>query len=224
MAQSDGKSNSVEARPERLSALSHRSPLSGDDGLIMQEAAHLGKLILRVDSAVAETVNLDGLKGATLPTLPCTSDISGTGAVSVLWLGPDEWMIVCEAGAEQKLQRELDAQLSGQHSQLSNVTDYYACIDITGHQTREILMNLTTLDMHKRSFSAGYVKGSIFGHANAFVWQLHTDTGAAETFRLIVRSSMADYLWCLISRSARLFGVAEEIPISGERLVIQPSG
>lgn len=220
MAQYESKSSPIDGQPQRLSALAHRVPLSGDGGLMMQEAAHLGKLILRLDENGADARVLEALDGVHLPTRPCHSETSETGAISVLWIGPDEWMIVSEAGTEQAVKGELELQLNGQHFQLSNVTDYYVCIDITGHQTREILMNLTTLDMHKRAFQAGQVKGSILGHANAFIWQLHTDTGATETFRLIVRSSMADYLWCLVSRSARLFGMAEEMPLSGERLVI----
>lgn len=220
MAPSDQKSETLADRPDRQSALSHRSPLNGDDGLIMREASHLGKLVLRLAGTEAETLEVDALEGADLPTRPCHSSVSGTGTVSVLWLGPDEWMIVSQAGTEQALQTRLHSELSGRHIQLSNVTDYYTCIDIAGYQNREILMNLSTLDMHKRTFSAGQIKGSIFGHANAYVWQLHTDPGASEIFRLIVRSSMADYLWCLISRSARLFGMPEDTPISGEKLVI----
>lgn len=216
MATSEARRNHL----ERLSALSHRSPVFGDDGLSMQEAAHLGKLILRVDAASGEETLARIMTDASLPTQPCASAFSEKSAVSFLWLGPDEWMLVTEKDAESKLKAQLDAALTGQHFQLSNVTDYYSCIDISGHRSREILMNLTTLDMHARGFSAGQVKGSIFGHANAHVWQLHTDTGAPETFRLIVRASMADYLWCLMTRSARLHGIAEELPISGEKLVV----
>lgn len=220
MAPSDPKLEPLVDRPDRQSALSHRSPLTGDDGLIMREAIHLGKLVLRLAGTEAEVLEFDSLQGAALPMQPCSSSVSDTGAVSVLWLGPDEWMIISQAGTEQALQVSMESDLGGRHFQLSNVTDYYTSIDIAGHQNREILMNLSTLDMHERSFSAGQIKGSIFGHANAYVWQLHTDPGASETFRLIVRSSMADYLWCLISRSARLFGMREDTPISGEKLVI----
>lgn len=222
MAQSDGQSMpEVDAdRPERASALAHREALSGDDGLVMQEAAHLGKLILRLDDHTAGNTVVEGMKEIALPTVPCASATSPTGSLSALWLGPDEWMLVCDMGAEVSLENKLKVGLNGQHFQICNVTDYYVCIDITGHQTREILMNMTTLDMHKRSFVPGQVKGTILGHANAFIWQLHTDTGAAETFRLIVRSSMADYVWCLVTRSGRLFGLAEELPIAGEQLVI----
>nr|WP_306266820.1 sarcosine oxidase subunit gamma family protein [Pararhizobium sp. IMCC3301] len=205
---------------ERISVLSHRLPVFGDDGLSMQEAAHLGKLILRVDATIGKELFTQLSKGARLPTEPCSTAFYGNGAISILWLGPDEWMLVTEKDAESRVKAQLSKALTGQHFQLSNVTDYYSCIDISGCQTREILMNLTTLDMHARGFAAGQVKGSNFGHANAHVWQLHTDTGAPETFRLIIRASMADYLWCLITRSARLFGMREEKPAGGERLVV----
>jgi sarcosine oxidase subunit gamma len=222
MAKSDRRSTPEVsgARPERVSALAHRAAVSGADGLVMQEAEHLGKLVLRLDAETAGGTVVEGRLKISLPAVPCTSSTLPSGSLSALWLGPDEWMLVCDTGAETRLEQELEKALDGQHSQICNVTDYYVCIDITGHQTREILMNLTTLDMDKRSFMPGQVKGTILGHANAFVWQLHTDTGAAETFRLVVRSSMADYLWCLVTRSGRLFGLAEELPVAGERLVI----
>lgn len=220
MASSDPKLNSQRELPERLTALSHRAPLFGDDGLSMQEAPHLGKLILRIDPTLLGAKAQKVLQGADLPIEACTSSLSDTGSLSILWLGPDEWMIVSEANAQVALQSRMETALKAQHFQLSNVTDYYCCIEISGHQTREILMNLTTLDMDARTFSVGDVKGTLFGHANAFVWQVQDETGAAEKFRLIVRSSMADYLWCLISRSARLFGLPEDSPLSGERLVI----
>ncbi len=222
MAQSDRQlmPEGVADRPERASALAHRAALSGDDGLVMHEAAHLGKLILRLDDQKAGNTGVEELHEIALPTVACASSASSTGSLSALWLGPDEWMLICDMGAEVPLENKLLAGLAGHHFQLCNVTDYYVCIDITGHQTREILMNLTTLDMHNRSFVPGQVKGTLLGHANVFIWQLHTDTGAAETFRLIVRSSMADYVWCLVTRSGRLFGLAEALPLAGEQLVI----
>lgn len=205
---------------ERLSPLSHRRMTSGPDGLTLQEAPHLGKLILRMDQKIGNKPVTATTKGASLPTKPCTAVTSKNGHISTLWLGPEEWMLLTEKDGDRELKIGLDMGLTGLVHQLVNVTDYYTCIDISGQQARETLMNLTTLDLHARSFSVGQVKGSLFGHANAYLWQLNTGTGQPEAFRLIVRASMADYLWCLITRSARLFGVPEEMPISGEKLVI----
>lgn len=216
MAQSKLTSNQV----QRLSPLSHRTAKSGPDGLTLQEAPHLGKLILRMDQKIGNKPVTATTKGASLPTSPCTAVTSKNGHISTLWMGPDEWMFITEKDGERELKIGLDMGLTGLVHQLVNVTDYYTCIDISGHQARETLMNLTTLDMHERAFSVGDVKGSLFGHANAHLWQLNTGTGQPEAFRLIVRASMADYLWCLITRSARLFGIPEEMPISGEKLVI----
>ncbi|MEP0520639.1 MAG: sarcosine oxidase subunit gamma family protein [Hyphomicrobiales bacterium] len=205
---------------ERLSPLSHRTAKSGPDGLTLQESPHLGKLILRMDQKVGNKPVTATTKGASLPSNPCTAVTSKNGHISTLWLGPDEWMFITEKDGERELKIGLDMGLTGLVHQLVNVTDYYTSIDISGHQARETLMNLTTLDMHARAFKVGDVKGSLFGHANAYLWQLNTGTGQPEAFRLIVRASMADYLWCLITRSARLFGIPEEMPISGEKLVI----
>lgn len=205
---------------DRLSPLSHRTATSGNNGLTLREAPHLGKLILRMAQKIGNKPVTATTKGASLPTEPCTAITSKNGSISTLWLGPDEWMLVTVKDGERELKIGLDMGLTGLVHQLVNVTDYYTCIDISGQQARDVLMNLTTLDLHPRAYSVGQVKGAIFGHANAYLWQLNTGTGQPEAFRLIVRASMADYLWCLITRSARLFGIPEEMPINGEKLVI----
>lgn len=213
-------SRTAQKNVERLSPLSHRTATAGHNGLTLREAPHLGKLILRMDQQIGNKPVTATTKGASLPTEPCTAITSKSGHISTLWLGPSEWMFVTEKDGDRELKIGLNMGLTGLVYQLVNVTDYYTCIDISGEQARETLMNLTTLDVHPRAFSIGQVKGSVFGHANAHLWQLNTGTGQPEAFRLIVRASMADYLWCLITRSARLFGIPEEMPINGEKLVI----
>ena len=88
-------------------------------------------------------------------------------------------------------------------------------------------MKLTTLDLHPRAFKAGMVAGSMFGRTQATLWQV-TDDGrvgrGGPLFRLIVRWSMADYLWCLIADAAREWGVPEEQPVEGETLTVEMKG
>lgn len=206
--------------PERLSPLTHRSAVTGDGDLVMKEAPLLGKLILRIDAEAGSKAVDAATKGAALPTTPCSVSHSDDGAIAILWLGPDEWMLMTARDSEKDLTYGLSMGLSGTHHQLSDVTDYYTAIDISGATARELLMNLTTLDLHPRGFSQGQVKGSMFGHAQAYLWQLSTEPGQAESFRLIVRASMADYLWCLLTRSGRTLGLREELPIEGEQLTL----
>ncbi len=109
--------------------------------------------------------------------------------------------------------------LAGMHHQLVDVSDYYTTIEVAGPKARELLMKLTTLDMHPGAFRPGMVAGSVFAHANALLW---LPLGAAddEAFRLFVRWSMADYLWCVIAEAGREWGVPEEVPVKGEKLTI----
>ncbi len=80
-------------------------------------------------------------------------------------------------------------------------------------------MKLTTLDVHPRAFAEGEVTGTNFGHATAIIW-LVTDEKNGPVFRLVVRWSFADYLWCLLAEAGREWGMPEQVPVSGERMVI----
>ena len=81
-------------------------------------------------------------------------------------------------------------------------------------------MKLTSLDLHPRSFSAGMVTSSVFGRVNAMIWQMAEEGEGGPDFRLFIRWSMADYLWCLIANAGREWGVPEQVPVKGERLTI----
>ncbi len=80
-------------------------------------------------------------------------------------------------------------------------------------------MKLTTLDIHRREFQVGQVAGSMFGHASAWLWLTGESDDDGPSFRLIVRWSMADYLWCLLAECGREWGMPEEQPVAGEALL-----
>jgi sarcosine oxidase subunit gamma len=64
------------------------------------------------------------------------------------------------------------------------------------------------------------VTGSVFGRVNAMIWQMADEGESGPVFRLFIRWSMADYLWCLIANAGREWGVPEQVPVKGERLTI----
>ncbi len=207
------------ARPGRRSPLYHRARIEGEGGAIrIGERPFLGKAILRADRDQA-VGPLSEAFGLGLPFDPMTSS---TGeAVSFLWLGPDEWMIVTEPEEADACFGRAERALAGLHHQLVAVGDYYTLIEVSGPSARETLMKLTTLDLHPRAFKPGMVAGSMFGRTQATLWQVADDAEeGGPLFRLIVRWSMADYLWCLIANAAREFGLPEQAPVGGETLTI----
>jgi sarcosine oxidase subunit gamma len=184
----------------------------------MAERPFLGKFILRADPALV----LDLVHGAIGLKLPLAALSSATaGDTSVLWLGPDEWMVLTAPDEADRRLAAARAALAQVHHQLVDVSDYYTIIEAAGPKAREALAKLTTLDLHPRAFKAGMVAGSMFAHANALLWQTTDDAaGAGPAFRLIIRWSMADYLWCQLAEAGREWGMPREAPVKGERLTI----
>ncbi len=195
------------SKPERRSPLAHRSPIAAERNAVrLVEIPFLTKHILRVDprtgaAAVKLAFELE------LPQEPLTSSRSGDAAC--LWLGPDEWMVVGKDNVAVQT-------LAETHYQFADVSDQYTVIEISGPRARDALMKLTTLDIHPRAFQVGQVAGSLFGHANAWLWLTGESDDDGPTFQLFIRWSMADYLWCLLAECGREWGMPEETPLAGE--------
>lgn len=203
--------------PVRRSPLIDRGEIEARRGAArLAEKPFLAKYILRADADAVSTAVKKASKLA-LPTEPLTSSTSGERAW--LWMGPDEWMLVLPPDEQETLPSKVEEALSGKHHQLVNVSDYYTVIELSGLRARELLMKLTTLDLHHRAFREGQVTGTNFGHAAANLW-LVGDGETGAIFRLFVRWSLADYLWCLLADAGREWGMPEQAPISGERMVI----
>jgi sarcosine oxidase subunit gamma len=205
------------ALPVRRSPLAHRAPIEGE-GVRIAERAFVGKFTLRADPHEA----VERLRVALGIGLPFDASTSSTnGETSFLWMGPDEWMLVTAPGEAEARSREALDVLAGTHHQLVEVSDYYTIVEVAGGRARELLMKLTTLDLHPRAFRVGMVTGSVFGRANATIWQVADDGGdGGPVFRLFIRWSMADYLWCLIADAGRQWGMPEQVPVKGETLTI----
>ncbi len=187
----------------RRSALAHRTPLSGD-GAAIAEKPFEGKLILRGDiariGAGAETMLGAGLPGKVYGT---STGPHGTAQ----WLGPDEWLLVTAPGAEAALANDLGAALAGVHHQIADVTDYYTTIELAGAHAREMLMKIATVDFHSRAFKPGMGITCNLGRATLFLRQTRDDA-----FDIVIRISMADYLWCLLAEAGREWGLPAQSP------------
>ncbi|MEM8744511.1 MAG: sarcosine oxidase subunit gamma family protein [Pseudomonadota bacterium] len=198
-----------------VSPLAHRSPLQGTGNAIsLAERPGVNMLNLRADAKAANRA-LKKASGLALPEKPNTS--SHAKQTRILWLGPDEWLLLSDPGSKEMLQDQIEKAFARTHHQLLDVSDQNAVIELSGDKARELLMKLTTLDLHPTVFQPGDVAGSHFGRTTATL-QLQ-DTGSAkddDAFVLIVRRSYADYLWCLLAKAGREFGLPDQKPQAGE--------
>ena len=199
--------------PDRRSPLHHRTEISAEEAAHLRELPFQGKIVLRGDAGSIGEAAADVL-GAQLPVEPCGSALGAN--LAILWIGPDEWWIITEAGVERDTQARLSVALQGRHHQTVDVTDYYTTIEVAGLRVIEMLSKLTTLDLHRRAFPLGRVAGSMFAQTQATLWHAGSDEYDSPSFRLFVRWTTADYLWCLLAEAGREFGLPVQEPLAGE--------
>ncbi|SEQ44354.1 sarcosine oxidase subunit gamma family protein [Arthrobacter sp. OV608] len=161
----------------------------------LREVSFLTMVGLRVDRNSDAGQRIAAVTGG----LPAASGgVSGTGDTSVLWLGPEEFLVVAPTEAHESLGgdliqalREALADGAGQVVDLSaNRTTF----ELTGPRARAVLEKGCSLDLHPRVLSAGTALSTEIGNIPVVLWK----TGE-ESFRIFPRASFADFLgrWLL---------------------------
>jgi len=135
-----------------------------------------------------------GVRGALGIEPPLAANTFTRGAaLRCLWLGPDEWLVVCEAVGPEDVAARLRGPFAGQHASVIEVSAAYAALELAGTKACEVLAKACSLDFHPRAFRSGQCAQSNFARTQAVVML------EDEVFRLFVRRSFAGYLaeWLL---------------------------
>jgi len=144
----------------------------------------------------ALTAAVASVLGLALPLQANTANL-GAGR-TMLWLGPNEWMLQCEAGQAAALEKGLRQALAGQHFSVVEVGHGFTTLSVQGPGAGALLSRGCPLDFHPRAFQAGQMAQTHIARANAIVLchQAGTD------YALTVRRSFADYLFRWLSAAA----------------------
>ncbi|HJS26014.1 MAG TPA: sarcosine oxidase subunit gamma family protein [Actinomycetota bacterium] len=106
----------------------------------------------------------------------------------VLWLGPDEWLVVADAGREAELLRALEAALGSNHHSILDVSAKRAVFELRGPDRRVRLATGCPLDLHPRSWGSGDCAQTVFGAAQVLLHE------RSDVTRVFVRPSFAGYV------------------------------
>lgn len=175
-------------QPTTYSPLSGLPPPAGGIDLVARD--WVGKLDLRGDPRdPAFTASVKASLGIDLPLEPNTTCVDD--GYTTFWLGPDEWLIHTAADQQGAAADALQTALAGQHFALTDVSDYYLVLRMSGARAREVLSKGTPFDVHPNVFAVGACAQTCFGHA-AILLHCVDDT---PTFDIQVRWSFAEYLW-----------------------------
>ena len=181
------------------------SPLEGRPGtgaktVVMAEHPHMGKLDLRGDAG--DQAFLDAINEATGLALPVEANtVAAGGHKAILWLGPDEWLIVTPEGKQETMESALNKALDGQHVSVVDFSDARTTIRIHGDHAREVLMKGCPLDLHPRIFGPGQCAQTLIAKADVLIHQLDD----VPTYDIYVLCSFARYLWDWLVDAAKEF-------------------
>lgn len=201
----------------RQSALHHRQPIATPDkSARLKELKFNTKIVLRATAEIAER-----LLAAIDLKRPDTCRFRSGDSGSVWWLSPDEFLILAAPDQAPDLMEKMTAAAGDAHHQVTDVSEYYTQISLEGTAARDVLARLTMIDLHPNTFSKGMAVGTNLALAQSYLALVddEDDSDGAE-FIMMVRWSMADYLWCTLAEAARSFGMPEQHPVDGERMVI----
>ena len=134
--------------------------------------------------------------GVDLPKAPRTSN--SFGDVKVLWLSPDQWLILCARDKAPALTSELQTTLVGIHSLAIDVSDMRTIIRLEGEGCREVMMKSTSLDFTDEDFTPGYVRRVRFAEIAALFNIVEANVIDVYVFR-----SYANYAWDFLLKAAR---------------------
>lgn len=169
-------------------------PLSGRHGgsaaVRLTPAAPASRISLRAPAESLST--LSSALGLTLPTMPKTS--ARSSGRSALWLGPDEWLVIDEAGAD------LMAVLAGcgaLHS-ATDVSHRNTAVIVSGPGAEATLSAGCPQDLSLEVFPVGACSRTIFGKVEIVL--LRTDD---DTFRVECWRSFSDYAFSLLAEAAQ---------------------
>ncbi|MEV7072300.1 sarcosine oxidase subunit gamma [Streptomyces sp. NPDC091972] len=177
----------------RTSPLSHLEELmraaavTGARGVTLAELPFLTMVNVRVDPASAAAGRIGTALGAPLPR-HC-GDTASRGDRTAVWLGPDEWLVLSRTDAGT-VTAELREALGGEPGSVVDVSANRTTLELSGPCAREVLEKGCPLDLHPRAFGPGRAVSTTVGPVAVLLWQ----TDDAPTYRLLPRSSFADYL------------------------------
>jgi sarcosine oxidase subunit gamma len=124
--------------------------------------------------------------GVAPPSRPLSSESEGERAA--LWLGPDEWLLIAEEGAEG-LEAAIGAALPDVFFSLVDVSHRQTVIELEGARAADALNFGVALDLDERAFPVGMVVRTLFLKAEITLWR----RGLAH-WRVEVARSFAAYL------------------------------
>jgi sarcosine oxidase subunit gamma len=179
------------AEPVRWSPLDGLAPAIRDASWAdcrLAPSPDLAQLLIRVAPEGKARVEL-ALGGP----LPAPNRVTRARQGEVLWLGPDEWLVVTELGNEAAVAAALTAAIGPTDGAVTVTSAARIPFELTGLAVREVLATCCALDLDPRVFPPGLCAQTLLAKAPVLLQAIDP----SPAIRLFVRPSFVSYvvLW-----------------------------
>jgi len=166
-------------------------------GVYLTERRFFGLINLRGDAK--DSSFLKGAERCLCAPLPLRANtVSESEAVTALWLGPDEWLLVTRPNTERQFVSALHDALQHCLSSVTDVTDGQTILRISGDRAIEVLQKGSSLDLHPRVFKPACCAQTLIAKV---IIVIHC-VDQAPSFDLVVRRSFSEYFVSWIQDAA----------------------
>ena len=173
------------SRAEPLAALQDRIDAAAFAGAQLLTVPFLAQVGIRLDPHGLAAGRVAAVLGVELPGANRAVSLGGR---RLLWLGPDEWLVLAADGEERALVGMLTDAV-GLGGAVVDLSANRTGMDLSGPVARDVLATCCSLDFHPRAFATGHCAQTLIQKAGVLI-----DQRGDEAFLLLVRPSFAAYV------------------------------
>ena len=168
------------------------------------EQPFLAQITVRVSDPAA-VARAGGALGVAFPSDPCTfTRGSGPfGDVEVLWLGPDEFLVVAGSAQRAPLAEALSTAIGSARGAVVDTSAQRTALALSGPHSRDVLAHGCSIDLHPSAAPTGTCVQTLLAKAGVV---LQVDDAGSGAFTVLVRSSFAGYLAAWLSDACVEYG------------------
>jgi sarcosine oxidase subunit gamma len=172
--------------------------VSGDQRVSLTERPYMTMVGLRMDPSSPAAAAVERVLGTSLPR--SCGQVTANAGHHLLWLGPDEWLLVSEPAPGTLLDALVDA-VGDAHAAVVDLSANRTVLELSGPAARSVLGKGCPLDLHPRAFETDRAVATTLARIPLVLWQIGPDS-----YRLLPRSSFAQYVAAWLLDATREFG------------------
>jgi sarcosine oxidase subunit gamma len=158
----------------------------------IREFRHRAMVNLRVPPDSAAAARIAAALGVELPA----PNTVATGTHTVLWLGPDEWLVIGDGAREP-----LTSALGDDFGSVVDVSANRTTFVLSAPWARDVLEKGMAIDLHPSAFGPGQCAQTLLARAQVILQQVDDE----PTYHVLVRGSFAPYLAAWLADAAGEF-------------------